>query len=100
MTRRNQETTETMRQALIASPHTYDDLCAVSGLSKPAVARWIKQLRDVGLVHVASYATDVRGRLFVPCFGWGQKADRVRPGQQRTAADRMRDMRQRRRAAA
>lgn len=92
---------EQMRTALVEKPRTYDELAEISGLSKIAVARWVHQHRteSVGLIHISGYAKDVRGRLFVPQFSWGAGSDAQRPGYQRTAADRMRDMRARRTAA-
>lgn len=89
---------EQMRTALIAQPHTYDDLTVLTGLSKQSVALWVKHQKDIHLVHISGYSADTRGRLFVPQFSWGNKPDAPRPGCQRTAADRMRDMRARRKA--
>ena len=84
------------QRALQAEPQSYDDLCHISGLNKPAVARWIKSLRpDTGErhVHIADYGPDRNGRLFVPLFAWGNEEDAERPGDSRTDAERMRKLR-------
>lgn len=90
---------EQMRTALMTSPQRYDDLATLTGLSKPAVTLWLKAVKAIRSVHIADWVTDCRGRLFVARFAWGDKPDAKRPGPQRTAADRMRDMRKRRAAA-
>ena len=87
---------EQMRTALMKEPQRYTDLAELTGLSKPAVTLWIKAIKRIHAVHIADWVTDVRGRLFVARFAWGEQDDAPRPGPQRTAADRMRDMRKRR----
>lgn len=96
--RNNQKITLRMQTALKAKGHTYDDLVLVSGLAKESVARWIKQMRDMGVVYVADYAEDVRGRRIVPVFHWGEQPDVPRPGRRWTAAETMARLRARRRA--
>lgn len=95
--RNNAKITLRMQTALKAGGHTYDSLVAVSGLAKESVARWIKQMRDMGVVHVADWSDDVRGRRIVPVFRWGEKEDLPRPGRRWTAAETMARMRERRR---
>lgn len=87
-----------MQTALKVKGHSYDDLVAVSGLAKESVARWIKQMRDMKVVHVENWADDVRGRRIVPVFRWGEKADLPRPGRRWTAAETMARLRARRKA--
>ena len=82
-------------EMLKAGPQRYADLMLVTGLSKQTLFTLVKQLRTAKMARIAGYAKDVRGRLFVPLFAWGGEADEPRPGAQRTAADRMRDMRAR-----
>lgn len=80
-----------MQSAMQIEPQSYDALAAVSGLSNNAVAHWIKTLRtlDPKPVHIAGWAPDVNGRLFVALWAWGPGKDAPRPGQSRTAAERM-----------
>lgn len=87
-----------MMTALQASGHTYDSLVAVSGLAKEAVTRWVKSMREVQIVHIESYADDVRGHPIVPVFRWGNKPDAERPGRKLTAAQTMARLRARRKA--
>lgn len=88
----------TICEMLKSGPQRYADLMLVTGLSKQTVFQLVKQMRDAKLVRIGGYAKDVRGRLFVPMFVWGGGADEPRPGQTRTGADRMRDLRARRAA--
>lgn len=85
-------------EMLKSGQQRYADLMLVTGLPKQTVFALVKQLRTAGMARIGGYAKDVRGRLFVPLFMWGGDADEPRPGAQRTAADRMRDMRARRAA--
>jgi len=89
-----------MVKALEKGCQTYDELVAVSGLKKPTVARWIKALRDARVkgVYVEQWVEDVNGRLFVPCFRWGERPDAKRPGRSLTSAERMRALRASRKA--
>ena len=84
-----------MCEMLKSGPQRYADLMLMTGLSKQTVFQFVKQLREARFVHVSGFTHDTRGRLFVPLFQWGGEADTPRPGPQRTAADRMRDMRAR-----
>ena len=76
-------------------PATYDQLCAFSGLSKRAMSRWIASQRIEGQrrIYIAGYAPDRCGRPFVPIWAWGNKPDAQRPGDSKTDAQRMKDMR-------
>ena len=85
-------------EMLKSGPQRYADLMLMTGLSKQTLFQLIKQMRGAKLVRIVSYAKDIRGRLFVPMFEWSSDADEPRPGQQRTGADRMRDLRARRAA--
>lgn len=68
---------------------SYADLAAATGLGVTSLMRWVKGMREVGLVYVSGYGPDVNGRIFIPLFTWGKKADTPRPGQSRSAATRM-----------
>lgn len=87
-----------MTDALQKGQHTYDSLADLVGLSKVAVATWIKVMRKAGFVHVSGWAEDVRGRKFTPMFSWGAGPDIARAGQARTSAERMRAYRARMKA--
>ena len=80
-----------MQTAMRVEPQSYDALAAVSGLSNTSVAHWIKTLRklDPKPVHIAGWAPDTRGRMFVALWKWGPGKDLPRPGQSRTPAERM-----------
>jgi predicted ArsR family transcriptional regulator len=82
-----------LQSAMTERPCSYDDLAGISGLSKPTVTRWLKQLHAAGGVHIAAWGYDRTGRLFVALWAWGRGVDRPRPGQQRTAAERMKSLR-------
>lgn len=82
-----------------STPRTYRELSEISGLPLPSIRRWVKNLQAAGFAHVAGYAPDRAGRMFVPMWAWGAGADAARPGPRRTAAERMRDSRARRKAA-
>lgn len=95
MNRINVKTAMLMAEAMKRRPLTYDTLAQISGLSKVSVQRWMKAERKN--VHVADYQDDIRGRRFVPMFRWGPGNDAPRPGPRRTPAERMADVRARRR---
>lgn len=82
-----------MQQALTVKPHSLDDLVAVSGLAKPTVTRYIKDLADAELVHVGGWARDPRDYPTIRQFAWGNKPDVACPKTTRTAAERMRNLR-------
>lgn len=85
----NSVTTARMTDALQKGRHSYDSLGEMVGLSKVAVATWIKAMRKAGFVHVSGWTDDVRGRKFTPMFSWGNGPDIARAGQARTSAERM-----------
>ena len=89
-----------MQTALKASGHTYDDLVLVSGLAKESVARWVKQMRELGVVRVCAWNDDVRGRRIVPVFQWGTEPDLQRPGRRWKADETMASKRARRKVEA
>ena len=93
--RNNSVLTARMTDALQKEQHTYDSLSEMVGLSKVAVATWIKAMRKAGFVHVSGWTDDVRGRKFTPMFSWGKGPDIARAGQARTSAERMRAYRAR-----
>lgn len=97
--RNTPETALRMQTALMAGAHTYDDLVAISGLAKSAVQHWVKRLRALGFIYIDGWEKDVRGRLFVPRFRWGDSGDAPRAGG-KSSAERMRDYRARKKQIA
>ena len=93
--RNNTVITAKMIAELQKTSHSYDSLSAAVGLSKVAVATWIKAMRKACMVYVSTWTDDKRGRKFTPMFAWGNQADIARAGQARTAAERMRAYRAR-----
>lgn len=84
-------------KVLMTTPMSADQITEMTGLKKATVQRWLRIQRESGAMRVAGYLPDARGRLFTPQFAWGLGVDAPRPGKLRSAADRMRDLRQRRR---
>lgn len=76
----------------------YEQLIAFTGMSMQAVGRWVRRMKAAGEIHVESWSEDKNGRLFVPMFRWGAKPDAARPGAAITNAQRMAEMRARRKA--
>lgn len=93
---------EHMRAALLVNDCTFDDLTHISGLSKPAVQRWVKSVRSLAPrpIFIGGWGHDVRNREFVPKFRWGYGEDAPRPGTLKdNTAERMRNMRARKKVA-
>lgn len=82
--------TELLRENMLKQPMSFDQMAELAGLSKQSVQRWVRAIRAAKLMYIAAYGPDVNGRLFVPLFAWGKGDDVERPGQVRTAAERMR----------
>lgn len=78
---------------------TLADMAEFSGLSKVACARWMRKMNaddSTTRLYISDYALDVRGRPFIPVYRAGSMPDAPRPGQRRTAAERMAALRARR----
>lgn len=79
---------------LVTSSATYAEMTALTGLSHQAVARWVKEMRDEKLIHIAAWERDVRGYPTVPRFAWGHNfTDAVRPSIPRNELERARRQR-------
>ena len=87
-----------LRDMLSKTPMTYEQLVAATGMSQPRVAYWRKSNADN--IYVAAWAPDKRGRLFNPVWAWGDGEDAPRPGRSQTSAERMRELRARRKLEA
>ena len=87
-----------LRDMLLATPLTYEQLSALSGLSAERTARWRKSNADD--IYVADWAPDKNGRPFVPMWAWGAQPDKPRPGRAMSSAERMRALRTKKKTAA
>lgn len=92
------EESRKLRETISQSPKTYEQLVAASGIKQLRLARWVARNRTD--IHIASWAPDVNGRLFVPMWAWGAAPDAARPGRVLTAAEQMRVSRAKKKAAA
>lgn len=88
-----------MQEAMRKKPRSAEALIELTGLSRDSVLRWVRTMRDAKAVRIAAWADDDRGRNAVPLYGWGSGADAERR-EPRTAAQRMAEVRARRRAEA
>ena len=85
-----------MQRRLEKGNASYEDLAKVAGISVGSVGRWMRLMKDAQLVRITNYAEDRLGRPFIPLYTWGKGEDLPRPGQKRTAAERMAELRHRR----
>lgn len=84
-----------MQQALQREPQSLDDLSLISGLAKlPTVTRYVKDLKDAGLIHIGAWGRDPRGYPTIRKYSWGAGTDAAKPPAKRTDAERMRDLRE------
>lgn len=86
-----------MQQMMTKRPRSAEQLMAFTGLSKESVLLWVRKMRAAGAVRIAGWADDDRGRNAVPLYAWGSGADAERRAP-KTAAQRMAEVRARRRA--
>lgn len=91
---------EIMRKALETAPQTLDRLVRVSGLGKAAVTRWVRNMQGMKACHLCDWTEDSRGRVFTAVYTWGKGKNVARPEAHDTSAERMRNMRARRKEAA
>lgn len=82
-----------MQHAMGVKPQTLDDLVAVSGLSKPTVARYVNELLRAKMLHIGGWARDARDYPTIRQFASGNMPDVACPKTSRTAAQRMRVLR-------
>lgn len=85
--------TAKMQTAMQTLPCSLDALVLVTGLAKPVVTRYVKELVQSKLVHVAAWDRDSRGYPTIRQFKWGYAPDVVCPRTARTSTDRMREQR-------
>lgn len=85
-----------LANALQRRPRNYAELRKITDWSLPTVVKWLDTLRALNLVHICAFEKDARERMIVQMFTWGPGPDAERPGQSRTDAERMRNLRLRR----
>lgn len=81
-----------MQEAIQHSPHSRDDLVRISGLAKPVVARYVRELRNAEprMIHIGGWARDARGYPTIECYSWGNQPDVLCPKKYADDAERMR----------
>ena len=82
-----------MQTAMQTLPCSLDALVFVTGLGKPVVTRYVNQLAQSALVHVAAWDRDSRGYPTIRQYKWGAGVDAPCPRTTRTSTDRMRAQR-------
>lgn len=83
-----------------STPLTREEMIRDTGHSRHVIHTWVKEMHDAQLIYVSDWVADSRGRLFVPTFRAmvnGGEVDAPRPGQRRSAAERMAALRAARR---
>lgn len=100
MTPNWQTTYNRMLRALSVRPHSYAELMSITGWTRPTVQKYLDTLREEKTVRIAQWAEDSRGHPVVPLFANGAAADAPRQGRSTTSTERMRRMRERRKAEA
>lgn len=80
-----------MQQAMTNEPQSLDELVVISGLAKPVVTRYVRELHEAEqkMIHIADWGKDVRGYATIRKFGWGNKPDKSKPLKWASAAERM-----------
>jgi len=82
-----------MQAGMERKPRSLNDLVKISGLSKPVVTRYIRELQGVPLVHVGDWDKDPRGYPTIAKYKWGAGANVPCPKKHASDAERMRKAR-------
>lgn len=81
-------------EALVRTGGTTQEFSDASGLAANTTRKFIRALRNRGLVRVALWRQDTMGRYTIAVWGWGSAPDTKRPPRmtptQRSARQRMR----------
>lgn len=75
---------------------TYAEMETETGLNRQVLSRWVASLRADKVLRIGGWADDPYGRPVTPQFEFGDAPDAPRPTP-KTAAERMRTTRERRR---
>lgn len=69
-----------MLSLLYAGNATFEQLGAASGMAKPTVSAWVRELQRERLIYVNAWHADARGFMTIAAFSWGPgQADMRRP---------------------
>lgn len=88
-----------MQLAMQLAPQSLTDLVAASGLSKPVVTRFVRDLQASQLAHVGDWGRDARGYPTIEKYSFGAGADLACPRKNETSTVRMAALRAKRKAA-
>jgi predicted ArsR family transcriptional regulator len=66
-------------EALVRTGGTTQEFSDVSGLATNTTRKFIRALRNRGLVRVALWRQDTMGRYTIAVWGWGSAPDTKRP---------------------
>ena len=78
-----------MQLAMVSGPQSLSDLSLISGLAKPTVTRFVRELQAVKMVHVGSWARDARGYPTIEQYTWGPGGNAVCPRKNESSTVRM-----------
>ena len=78
-----------MQMAMVEMPVSLDTLCKVSGLAKPTVTRFVRQLQAANLVHRGGWFADARGYPTIELYKFGAGANAPCPVKNETSTVRM-----------
>lgn len=87
-----------MQLAMISKPQSLLDLVGISGLAKPTVTRFIRELQGAKMVHVGGWARDARGYPTIEQYRWGDGIDAVCPRKNESSTVRMAALRAKQKA--
>ena len=85
--------TALMQVAMEKKPNSLNDLVKVSGLSKPVVTRYVRELQSAGMVFVGDWDRDSRGYPTIEKYRWGKGEDVPCPYKHASEAERLRRLR-------
>ncbi len=88
-----------MQEAMRKKALSLRNLAEVSGLAMPVVTKYVRQLQGAEMAFVADWEADSRGYMTIEKYKFGKGEDVPCPKSTRTAADRMKDVRAKRKAA-
>lgn len=88
-----------MQAAMMVKPQSLSDLVVVSGLARPTVTRFVRELQASELVHVGGWERDARGYPTIEQYLWGKGVDTPCPRKSETSTVRMKALRAKRKAA-
>jgi len=60
-----------MLDMLVHGPCTRDELCEGTGLSPNTIRSYLRAWHNKGLIYIAAYSEDTRGRMQVEEWMWG-----------------------------